>query len=83
MEKPTLSAAAVSAEEITEIKERGETYNGKAVVARVVHHVAGQERVEALRLDDGSEVIIKGGAEVAKWPAIKYPLAEAEVQNGE
>lgn len=83
MEKPAFNITAIAADEIAKIKASGNVRGAKAVVGRVINHVHGQDRVEIVRLDDGSEVILKGEATVAKWPDIAYPKISEPVEDGE
>ena len=70
MDKPVFVQKNSTADEITKLKDAGEARGAKAIVGRVVHHVYGQDRVEIIRLDDGTEIIERNGGAVAKWPTI-------------
>lgn len=72
MEKPITSTEMPEATILAKLEKRG----GKAIIGRVVNHVAGQERVEVLRLEDGTEIVLRDGSVVAKWPVIEYPREE-------
>lgn len=76
MEKPVFSLSKPDAEGIAKLKEQGEKRGAMAIIGRVIYHAFGQDRVEYLRLEDDSEVILRKGATVAKWPSIEYVREE-------
>lgn len=78
MEKPNFNTAEVKASDITALKNAGETRDGKAIIGRVVNHVVGGDRVEMIRLEDGTEVILHNDVVVTKWPVIKVPRTVIE-----
>lgn len=77
MDKPIFKSVPTQ-EAIAAIKANGDIKNGKAIVGHVRIAPAGGEAVDIFKLEDGSEVMEKGGKSVQTWPDIEYPRMEEE-----